>query len=193
VERHAVPHGRQPGPRLVALNTPTYVHNMRLDSRSLCTLATATLLFACHSEQNLSESQRKSIEETLRNRVLSAYDLSKPDVVGSLMSLYAKKGPVTSASAGNVIRSRDSLERGIRAFWVYVGQNMKDPKWEWTSMYIDVLSPNCAVMTATYRVPHTQPNGQPHVIAGAWTAVFEKMGRDWYVVQEHLSDAPAQQ
>jgi hypothetical protein len=179
--------------RLVALATLTYVPTMRSDIRSLCTLAIATLLFACRSGPNVSESQRKSIEETLRKRVLAAYDLSGPDVVSSLMSLYAKKGPLTSASAGNVIRSRDSLERGIRAFWVYVGQNMKDPKWEWTSMYFDVLSPTSAVMTATYRVPHTQPNGQPHVIAGAWTAVFEKMGGDWYVIQEHLSDAPQAQ
>jgi hypothetical protein len=30
----------------------------------------------------------------------------------------------------------------------------------------------------------------PHVIGGAWTAVFEKRGGRWYVIQEHLSDLP---
>ena len=31
----------------------------------------------------------------------------------------------------------------------------------------------------------------PHTIAGAWTAVFQKRGDRWYVIQEHLSDLPA--
>jgi hypothetical protein len=30
----------------------------------------------------------------------------------------------------------------------------------------------------------------PHVIGGAWTAVFQRRGRRWVIVQEHLSDAP---
>jgi len=46
------------------------------------------------------------------------------------------------------------------------------------------------VMTATYHVPHLTPRNEPHTIAGAWTAVFEKRGSRWYVVQEHLSDLP---
>jgi hypothetical protein len=29
------------------------------------------------------------------------------------------------------------------------------------------------------------------VIGGAWTAVFQKRGDRWYVIQEHLSDLPA--
>jgi hypothetical protein len=45
-------------------------------------------------------------------------------------------------------------------------------------------------MTATYHIPHLTPQNQPHVIAGAWTAAFEKRGSRWYVVQEHLSDVP---
>jgi len=52
------------------------------------------------------------------------------------------------------------------------------------------LSPNAAVMTATYHVPHLTPRNEPHTIGGAWTAVFEKRGARWYIVQEHLSDLP---
>jgi hypothetical protein len=53
-----------------------------------------------------------------------------------------------------------------------------------------VLSPDAAVMTATYRVPHLTPRNQPHVIAGAWTAVFVRRDGRWMIVQEHLSDVP---
>jgi hypothetical protein len=68
---------------------------------------------------------------------------------------------------------------------------MQNPKWEWTSMHFDVLAPDAAVMTATYRIPHTTPRGMPHVIGGAWTALFVNRGGHWVVIQEHLSDAPA--
>ena len=41
-----------------------------------------------------------------------------------------------------------------------------------------------------YRVPHLTPMGQPHVIGGAWTAVFRLQDGRWVIVQEHLSDSP---
>jgi hypothetical protein len=31
--------------------------------------------------------------------------------------------------------------------------------------------------------------GMSHVIGGAWTAVFQKRGGRWVIIQEHLSDA----
>jgi hypothetical protein len=33
--------------------------------------------------------------------------------------------------------------------------------------------------------------GAPHVIGGAWTAVFARRDGRWAIVQEHLSDVPA--
>jgi hypothetical protein len=30
-----------------------------------------------------------------------------------------------------------------------------------------------------------------HVIGGAWTAVFQKRGGRWVIIQEHLSDVPS--
>jgi hypothetical protein len=129
-----------------------------------------------------------TIADTLKRLVVSAYDLSKPDPVKNLMSLYPTEGRVISASGGVLTTTRPQLEQGIKAFWTYVGQNMRDPHWEWTSMNVDVLAPDAAVMTSTYRVPHLTPMGMPHVIGGAWTAVFQKRGGRWVVIQEHLSD-----
>ncbi|MEP6509685.1 MAG: hypothetical protein ABJC63_15770, partial [Gemmatimonadales bacterium] len=39
--------------------------------------------------------------------------------------------------------------------------------------------------------PHINPRGMPHVIGGAWTALFVNRGGHWVVIQEHLSDVPA--
>jgi ketosteroid isomerase-like protein len=140
----------------------------------------------------ISKAQRDAIADTLRGLIVTAYDLSKPgDAVTRLMSLYPASGPVVSASGGQVSTSRDSLYAGIRAFWDNVGRNMRDPKWTWGQMHVDVLSPDAAVVTTTYRVPHLTPHGMPHVIAGAWTAVFQRRQGHWVIVQEHLSDVPS--
>ncbi len=136
----------------------------------------------------MSTSEKRAIADSLKRLVVSTYDLSKPDPVKRLMSLYPDSGRVISASGGVIITTRPELEQGIKAFWTYVGQNMRNPRWEWTSMTVDVLAPDAAVMTSTYRVPHLTPTGMNHVIGGAWTAVFQKRGGRWVIIQEHLSD-----
>jgi ketosteroid isomerase-like protein len=154
----------------------------------------AILLGACGSrtETPMTEAERTAIADTLRTMITSAYDLTKPgDAVTRMMSLYPPTGNVVSASGGRVSVSRDSLESGIRAFWQFVGQNMRDPKWTWDDMHVDVLARDAAVVTATYHVPHRTPAGQPHTIAGAMTVAFQRRGGRWSVVQEHLSDLAA--
>jgi hypothetical protein len=166
---------------------------MRLESRSLLVLVGLAGLASCApaSGATMSDAQRTAIADTLQTLIRSAYDFRKPgDAVARLMSLYPTSGPVVSASGGRVSMSRDTLAAGIRAFWDNVGRNMREPDWQWGAMHVDVLAPDAAVITTTYRVPHHTPAGEPHVIAGAWTAVFQRRGGRWVVVQEHLSDVP---
>lgn len=138
----------------------------------------------------MSTGEKKAIADSLKRLVVNAYDFGRPDPVKSLMSLYPAQGRVISASGGVITTTRPQLEQGIKAFWTYVGQNMRKPRWEWTSMNVDVLAPDAAVMTSTYRIPHLTPTGMSHVIAGAWTAVFQKQRGRWVIIQEHLSDVP---
>jgi hypothetical protein len=156
----------------------------------LCASVAISLCTACQQRTgaDMSAGEKQAIADTLKKLVVNAYDLSKPDPVKSLMSLYPDSGRVISASGGVITTTRPQLEQGIKAFWTYVGQNMRNPKWEWTSMNVDVLAPDAAVMTSTYRVPHLTPTGMNHVIGGAWTAVFQKRGGRWMIIQEHLSD-----
>lgn len=156
-------------------------------------LATGSLvaISACRDPvRHTTLLEQAAIERTIKNEIVGTYDFSKPDVVQRFMALYAPNTRIISASGGRVVTTRDSLQAGIQAFWNNVGRNMQHPKVEWTSMYIDVLSPQSAVMTATYRIAHQQPNGLPHVIGGAWTAAFQEIGGRWLIVQEHLSDDP---
>ena len=158
-------------------------------------LAASMLLaqVACgpQAPRSATEAERKQIADSIRAMVVEAYDFSRPDVVQRLMTMYPDSGPVYSTSSGHVATTRAELQQQIQTFWKYVGSNMRNPKWEWTSMHIDVLAPDAAVLTASYRVPHLTPQNTPHVIAGAWTAALVKRDGRWVVIQEHLSDTPA--
>jgi len=140
---------------------------------------------------DLTPAQGAAIANEIDARVRAAYDVSQPNAEQRMLALYADTGRIVSASGGRVVASRDTLTKGIELFWQNVGVNMRDPKWIWTNTYVDVLSPESAVFTGTYRVPHHTPRGEPHELAGAMTLVFEKRGAKWGVVQEHLSDLPA--
>jgi hypothetical protein len=153
-------------------------------------LAALITLASCSRPASVSPSERRDIVDSLTRQVRAAYDMSRPNAEQRLLSLYPDTGRVVSAAGGQMLTSRDTLAMGIKAFWTNVGANMRQPQWIWDRMVFDVLSPTAAVMTATYHVPHRTPRDQPHTIAGAWTAVFEKRGARWYVVQEHLSDLP---
>jgi ketosteroid isomerase-like protein len=139
-----------------------------------------------------SEAARQALLDTLSRRIEEAYDPTRPDPVARSMALYPESGPVVSAAAGRVTTDRLVLERDVRSFWENVGRNMQGPRWEWGVRRLDVLGPDAAVLTATYRIPHRTPAGAPHAIGGAWTAVFVRRGGRWVIVQEHLSDAPQQ-
>jgi ketosteroid isomerase-like protein len=149
---------------------------------------------ACNARGvDLAPTQRAVISNEIEAKVRAAYDFSQPNTEQRMLALYADTGRIVSASGGRVIASRDTLTKGIELFWQNVGVNMRDPKWIWTNTYVDVLSPESAVFTGTYRVPHRTPRGDPHELAGAMTLVFEKRGSKWGVVQEHLSDLPPTQ
>ena len=137
----------------------------------------------------LTDSDRRRIAAAVARRLRAAPALrAGGDMVARMLSIYPDSGRVVSASGGRVSVEHDSLEAAVRTFWVTTGQNMRNPEWRWGPMHVDVLSPEAAVVTATYRIPHLTPQGAPHVLGGAWTAVFARRDGEWVIVQEHLSD-----
>ena len=161
------------------------------------TLAVAVLasLVACATPQPvttaLTDGERKAIADTIEQRLVAAYDLSKPDVVAHLMRVYPSGNTqVVSAAGGRVTASRDTLEAGVRSFWETTGRFMKNPRWEWGPMHVEVLSRDAAILTTTYVVPHLTPENEPHIIGGAWTSLWKRIDGNWVIVREHLSDMP---
>lgn len=150
-------------------------------------------LTACDAQpgRTPTEAEKKAISDSLEALIRNSYDLSGANAVQKMMSLYPDSGPVYSTASGRISTTRRELQAQVDTFWHYVGSNMRNPRWEWTAMHVDVLAPDAAVVTASYRIPHNTPMNMEHVIAGAWTAVFANRGGKWVVIQEHLSDVPA--
>jgi len=156
-------------------------------------ILTAVLLgvaTGCARPSGRVEQSDAALADTLKARIEDAYDFSRPGVVERMNALYPDSGRVISASGGQIIASADSIRAGIADFWKTAGQNMRDAKWEWGEVYVDRLSDDAAVLTATWSIPHIAPAGRPHVIRGAWTAVFRRIGGKWLIVVEHLSVPP---
>ena len=149
------------------------------------------LLGACRASPARVVVNDTALADTLKARIEEAYDFSRPGVVDRMNALYPDSGPVISASGGHIISSADSLRTGIASFWQNVGQNMRDAKWVWGDVFVDRLSDDAAVLTATWSIPHIAPTGHPHVIQGAWTAVFRRISGKWRIVVEHLSVPPS--
>ena len=152
-------------------------------------LGLGLLVVACRPQQP-SAAERAAIANEIEREVKAAYDLKNPNMVKNELALYADTGRIVSVTGSNVSASRDTIYQGIRDAWTYVLSNMKNPTWMWGDFFVDVLSSDAAVMTTSYHVPHTTPQGHPHIIGGTWTAVFRKQGDRWVIVQEHLSDIP---
>jgi ketosteroid isomerase-like protein len=161
---------------------------LRLKHRTLVCLATS--LLACAPEASSTDPDATALADTLQQLIADAYDFSRPDAVARMTALYPDSGRIVSASGGQVIADADSVRKGIARFWQQVGRNMRNPKWTWGDVHVDRLSPDAAVLTATWSIPHTAPDNNPHVINGAWTAVFRRLGGEWKIVQEHLSVPP---
>jgi ketosteroid isomerase-like protein len=152
-------------------------------------LATLTACAPSGAGSAPDAAERAAIADTLTAMIASAHEFASPgDQVARLMSLY-DGDRVISTSGGLITTTRDSLDLVIREFWESVGVRMQQPVFRWDEAHVDVLSRDAAVLTGRYSIPHLNPRGEPHVVAGVWTAAFARRNGEWRIIQEHLSEA----
>ncbi|MDQ3674634.1 MAG: hypothetical protein M3365_09700, partial [Gemmatimonadota bacterium] len=81
---------------------------------SLGVLLAAAMACSRAATEDLSPTEKAAIADSLKKLVVSAYDLSKPDPVAGLMSLYPDGDSLVSASGGGVVNTRGQLEQQVR-------------------------------------------------------------------------------
>ena len=164
----------------------------RVAGASLAVSIAATLAAGCRGSAASTPAADAALGDTLVRRISDAYDFGHPDVVSRLMALYPEQGPLVSAAAGAVTTSRPALQAEVTRFWERVGRNMQQPRFVVGERHLTRLGPDAAALTITYSIPHHTPEGRPHTLSGAWTAVFQRREGRWVIVQEHLSDIPGE-
>lgn len=150
----------------------------------------AALLAGCRPAAEPFVQDDRALADTLKARIAAAYDFTRPGVAERMSALYPDTGRVVSASGGQFSSTADSLRAGIAAFWENVGRNMRDARWVWGDVHVDRLGSDLALLTGTWSIPHIAPTGRPHVLRGAWTALFRRLSGKWMIVAEHLSAPP---
>ncbi|MGE0440482.1 MAG: hypothetical protein AB7L66_05600 [Gemmatimonadales bacterium] len=150
-----------------------------------------SVLGACSPGPAFRVGPDAALADTLKARIVAAYDFSRPDVLERMEALYPDTGRVLSAGGGVLVTSVDSLRAGIASFWANAGRNMQDARWIWGEAYAERYGPNDGVLTAAWSIPHIAPTGRPHVLSGVWTAVFRRIDGRWMIIAEHLSMPPA--
>ncbi len=163
---------------------------MRTVRRRSTGLLAVVALVGCQRPPAPDPAADRALADTLKARIETAYDFSRPGVAERMVDLYPATGRIVSASGGQIVSTADSLRAGIAAFWRNTGQNMRDARWTWGPVFVDRLGPDAAVLTGTWSIPHIAPTGRPHVLQGAWTAVFRRFQGRWLIVTEHLSTPP---
>ena len=158
---------------------------------SVVLLAASVALGACGG-RDAATADPSTLADTLAALISSAYRFDTPGAPDRMKALYAEGEQVVSASGGTLTVGADSVRSGIDSFWARAGTNMREARWEWREFHATRLGPDAAVLTGTWAIPHIAPDGNPHRIEGAWTAVFERIDGDWKIVHEHLSE-PAPQ
>ena len=150
----------------------------------------ALLLVGCSPAPSADSGNAAALADTLTGMIEQAYDFGRPGAVERMTALYAPDDSLVSASDGHITLSADSVRKGIDVFWQSAGRNMRNARWTWREVHVQRLAPDAAVLTGTWSIPHLTPDGQEHVIEGAWTAVFRRMSGRWRIVHEHLSSPP---
>src|SRR4051812_49550339 len=109
---------------------PVQVARKRLAARLIAVTAGVLLANACSPGEGaarMTASEKKAVADSLKRLVVNTYDLSKPEPVKRLMSLYPDTGRVISASGGGSTTPPPPLGGGDKAVLAYFRQKKREP------------------------------------------------------------------
>jgi uncharacterized protein (TIGR02246 family) len=156
--------------------------------RILPVLAVAALALAACTKPPLDEQQKTALADSVEQYVAGPFvaAFEHPNV-DAILALYAPGNGVQSVEDGMVYPSRDSIEKGLRAFW---GRTVS-ARFTLAAPQVTVLSPDAAVYTTMVTGAVQDSAGVETPMHFAWTGVFVRVGGAWKLQAEHSSYPPA--
>ena len=137
---------------------------------------------ACQQETKSDSFDKTRIAEEIRNVNNTIYLAGNEKNARKLYSHFSDS--VTGVFNGIVLSSWEDHKKTGAAFF----GAQKEMKFTIDSIYhVDVISPDVAILTGTYRLAATDTSGNTINTSPAWTYVFNKQNGEWKVVHFHES------
>ena len=138
---------------------------------------------ASPSHPPFPEDQRAAIADTIRLLGQGRMDAANRRDGAAIMTYYADDPELVWAEEGDIYTSRGWIAEEVVAHYA----RLREMHGTWDSMRVAVLSPNAAVLTATYRATSTNTTGETRSSRGARTLVFSRVDGVWRIIHTHES------
>ncbi len=129
------------------------------------------------SAQTHVVSGSQAIADTVAQLFTGIRDATNALDVDRLLRYYDETEALTYVAQGRVIRSRTAFSDVVNAQLRGLG----GADLRWLDTYVDVLSGDVAVVTATYELTATFPAGGSVQTAGTYMCIFVRHGDGWRV------------
>ncbi len=138
--------------------------------RTIASIFLAALALGCNppTEQPMTSDERAAIADTVGQLFDGIAEATNTLDLDRLLGLYRESDDLTYVAAGRVSRSYETHQELVEAqFGGLAGAQL-----EWLGTYVDVLSRNVAVVTATYEFTATLPSGRTAGSAGTFMCIY---------------------
>jgi len=126
------------------------------------------MLFACALNQRLTPERRGAIAVTVSQRFNEITEATNALEFDRLLGQYRKSEDLTYIAGGRVTRSHEAFSHIMDA--QFGGVTKADLRWRDT--YVDVLSPEVAVATATFEFNATMESGDVARSSGTYMCIY---------------------
>ena len=144
-------------------------------------ISAAILAFAVvsTSAQTLSEAERSTIEQEVRQTVQNYVEVVKASDLPKMLSFWGDFDDFVHAGDGRVFGDHDK-------WTAWMSQNLPDEwlYWNNSDIHVAVLAQDAASYTMNFEFAFVK-DGETQEVTGSWTYVFRKSAVGWQVVQSN--------
>ena len=138
--------------------------------RMIACIFLATLALGCNppAEQPMTSDERAAIAEEVHQLFNGIAEATNALDLDRLLGYYRQSDDLTYVAQGRVNRSYETHQEMVNTqFGGLAGSEL-----EWLSAYVDVLSRDVVVVTATYEFNATLPSGRSIGSAGTFSCIY---------------------
>ena len=147
--------------------------------RTIAYILLTALVLACNppAEQPLTLDERAAIADTVGQLFNGIAEATSALELDRLLGYYQQSEDFTYVARGQVNRSYETHQEMVNTqFGGLAGADL-----EWLSTYVDVLSRDVAVVTATYEFSATVPSGRSVGSAGTFMCIYVQSDGRWQI------------